>query len=84
MFNLKNPRIERLIEVVVGSFVWMIVALAWNSFFDSILIPLRNKFAFLWIIWYFIYALLVSGIALVIITWYVHIVEKINDEKKQN
>ena len=84
MFNLKNPKVERLLEVVVGSFVWMIVALAWNSFFDSILIPLRNKVAFLWILGYLIYALIVTWLSLMIITSYVHIVEKINDEKKQN
>ena len=84
MFNLKNPKVERLLEVVVGSFVWMIVALAWNGFFDSILTPLRNKIAILWIIWYLIYALIITFFALLIIGWYVHIIEKLNDEKKQS
>jgi len=84
MFNLKNPKVERLIEVVIWSFVWMIVALAWNGFIDSILVPLRNKFAFLGIIWYLIYALLITWLALLIIVSYVHIVDKINDEKDKD
>jgi len=84
MFNLKNPKVERLLEVVVWSFVWMIVALAWNGFIDSVLVPLREKFAFLWIIWYLIYAVIVTALAVFIIITYVHIIEKINEENKDN
>lgn len=84
MFSLKNPRVERLFETVIWSFVWMIVALAWNSFIDSILIPLRNKFSFLGVIGYFLYALMMTWFAITIISFYVHFIGKINDEKNKD
>jgi len=83
MLNLKNPKTQRILEAVVGSFVGMIVALAWNSFIDSILVPLRAKFAFLGIIWYLIYALVITFIAIFIVTSYVHIMEKVSDEETE-
>ncbi len=84
MQALKNPKTLRILEAVVGSFVWMIVALAWNSFMDSILVPLREKFAFLGIIGYLIYAIVITIVAVLIVASYVHFIEKLEDEKDKN
>jgi len=81
MFNFKDPKVLHILETVLWSFIWMIVALAWNWFIDSILVPLMNKFAFLWIIWYLIYAVVITILAVFVITSYVHLIWKI--EKKE-
>ena len=82
MFNFKDPKVLHILETVVWSFIGMIVALAWNGFIDSVLTPLMAKFAFLWIIWYLLYAVIITILAVFIITTYVHFVWKINKEKK--
>lgn len=78
----KNPKTLRILEAVIGSFVGMIVALAWNWFIDSILIPLREKFSFLWILGYLIYAIIITFVAVFVIIGYVHFIEKIDNEKE--
>ncbi len=82
MFDWKDPKVLHILEAVLWSFIWMIVALAWNWFIDSILIPLMNKIAFLWIIWYLVYAIVITILSVFIVTSYVHFVWKIKKENK--
>ncbi len=83
MDKLRNPKTLRILEAVIGSFVGMIVALAWNSFIDSILTPLRQKFAFLGILGYLVYAIVISFVAVLVVISYVHFIEKLEDENKK-
>jgi len=83
MKKLRNPKTFRILEAVIASFVGMIVALAWNSFIDSILIPLRQKFAFLGILGYLVYAIVITFVAVLVVISYVHFIEKLEDENKK-
>ncbi len=81
MFNLKDPKVLHILETILWSFIWMVVALAWNGFINSILTSLMDKMAFLWIIWYLIYAVVITILAVFAVTSYVHFIWKVKKEK---
>jgi len=72
-----------MLEVIMWSFIWMVVALAWNWFINSILRPLMLKIEFLWIIWYLIYAIIVTVLSIFLVITYVNFIGKINKEEEK-
>lgn len=84
MINLKDPKVLHLIETIFWTFLWMIVALAWSNFIDSILVPLQEKIAFLWIIWYLLYAIIITILSIFLITIYINFLNKKDENDKKN
>lgn len=81
MFSIKNKKTLALLETWIWSFVWILLAMAWTSFFDSILNALERKFLFLWIIWKLIYAIIVTIFVIFLINIYIHTLDKLNENK---
>jgi hypothetical protein len=69
---IRNPKVFRFIETVIGSFLGMIIALAWSDFFNAILKPLQSKFVFLGVVGYLFYALLITFLTIFFIIIFVN------------
>jgi len=83
MFNLKNKKSLSILEAWIWSFVWFLLAMAWTSFFNSILNALGQKILILWIIWKLIYAIIVTVVVIFFINIYIHTLEKIDTNENK-
>ncbi len=84
MDKFKNPRTLKMMDVVLASFIWMVLALAWNNFIDSIISILRKKFIFLWLLWYLTYIIITAFVSILVIIAYTNFTEQLEDVKDEN
>lgn len=82
--NIKDPKVLHILESTIGSFIWMIIALAWTDFFNSILQPIQKKFTFLWILWYLFYAVIVTILGIFLVIGFINITNKNNKDENEN
>ncbi len=64
---IKDKKTLKIVSEVMIIFVWMIVALAWDSAINTIIETIRESFPFAWIMASIMYAVLVTVIAIFII-----------------